>query len=112
MLATYQSEDAVGGQHGERSDRSERQAVQQVQGKAVIMDLRKANLLTTDGRGAPYCAFIGEEWQRDVSTVDLTLRCFRRDPKTKQAADWTVTVRREGGLSHLGASYWPVSALP
>ena len=52
------------------------------------------------------------KWQRDVSTVDLTLRCFRRDPKTKQAADWTVTVRREGGLSHLGASYWPLSAPP
>ena len=63
-------------------------------------------------RGAPYCAFLGEDWQRDVSTVDLTLRCFRRDPKTKQAADWTVAVRREGGVSHLGASYWPVSALP
>ena len=63
-------------------------------------------------RGAPYCAFLGEDWQRDVSTVDLTLRCFRRDPKTKQAADWTVAVRREGGVSHLGASYWPLGAPP
>ena len=58
-------------------------------------------------RGAPYCAFTGQSWKKDaVKEAAMPVRCFRRDAKTGQPADFFLTVEAQHHQTVLGSNFW------
>ena len=63
--------------------------------------------LMAQSRGVPYCAFIGQAWKAGAETEPaMPVRCFRRDARSGNVADWIVPVESQGKMTVLGHNFW------